>query len=967
MKKRSFLTWSLLAICTMLFLFSVIMAGTYAWQSKQKACSNVYGSADPKIPVELVVLEKLQDGTETQNPIPDTVFYLYQEDGTQIGTRYVTDEDGKVNLSLPAGKYYFEEVSPSIGYTYDTDTNGAAIKKYYFEVTADSVPVTVTAYNKRMTGGLMIRKTVENADGSPLTDAQRSTAFTFTVTFSDNAAYPYRIDYGEEQLLASGGSLELCTGQTAIFENLPVGLLYDIIEDPVGGYTLESTGHRANITENNSAVANFVNTYGLEPMGSLRVSKEVQGADADPDKEFTFVAVIGGMTEVFTLKHGETKEFTDIPLGTEYTVAEQEAASDGYTASVQSYTGQIAGAEEICLPFVNIYNPVPPADQTGRLVITKTVSGGDMNTVSGGDMAPDKVFTFEAVTVSGGDILGRYEFTLKDGETYSIEDIPHGADYTVRETDAAGYIPVTEVITGQIIGNETSVASFINTVPEEPEPPVKLTLRIILGGELVQSDSERQFQMTLTVNGETRTIMLKANEILEFEVPYGAEYSISEVNYFLDGFSQTVINGSGMAMEELTEIVIINTYVGKPRLEIRGEKTWDLNGCDGEVTLPESITVFLKNGDTLVEETIVTPDADNRWRYTFVVPKYNDDDSEAVYTVEEAPVKNFRPTYDDQYNILNTYIKPIEVEMPVITKVVQGEHAPLTQFDFVFNGQHGTPMPENAVAFRKEIVIDGAGNAEIGKITFDKAGTYVYTVHEKNGGQENWTYDTAVYTISVVVTETGYVLSSETTVTKQNIVTTDMVFTNTYDATDNNTVWISGKKTWDHKGNPQAKHPAAIIVYVYADGVLIAQRQVTGTENWKYSFELPRYDNDHDEIVYTVGEADIEDYEVQIDGYNLKNTYIGTPVTPPDKPDTPVTPPDKPKPDDPKPDEPEYDEPDEPDKPDDSKPATPPATGDNSAFGFWLIMMSLSLIGIVIILLLAGKEKKAQDRKRRDK
>lgn len=1087
-------------VCSLLFLVSAIMTGTYAWQSEQDALNNVYGNKTVVVPVELVKLEKQTDENAPEIAVPGTVFYLFRENGTQVGGRYVTDENGRINVQLVAGKYYFEEATPSIGYTYDTDQNGDPITRYHFTVTENDENITVKAYNIRLHGDLLIRKTVENTDGAPLNDMQKKTPFTFTVTFSDGGTYAYSIDNGEEQMLQSGGTLKLCSGQTAVFKDLPVGVLYNVVETPVEGYITAGTGHQANITDTQS-VAEFINYCEQDELGSLTVTKEVRGDGADPDKEFTFTATIGDVTESFTLKDGESKEFIGIPVGSEYTVTEQDASDEGYYAAVGTYTGQIVSTETVVLPFVNIYNEVPPVDKPGSLTVSKTVIGENAD--------PDREFTFEVVFTGAG-APESVTFTIKAGEEFTIDDIPHGVNFTVYETDNGGYWPVTELASGTIIGgtetevnfinsvpteetgsitvtkevrgtdidlnktfaftididgekqtftlrhgesktfaglpigtkytvtesdsadddyiatvkeytgqivgpedvllpfvniydpepegklghltvkkvvigdnadpdkeftftvkfegenappeqtftlkaggsmtfadlpygvtytvteidaagyepvvitasgaiagNQTSVVTFTNKVPETPENTVTLTVQKLLEGELIESDYERLFNITLTVDGKVTTFTLKADELKEFTVPVGAVYEVREDDYIKDGFSQFIANGTGIVTDEPIAVTVTNTYVGDPRVEIGGEKIWDMLG-QTDVKLPESITVHLKNGELLVEEKIVKPDENGQWLYTFSAPKYNADGSLAEYTLEELPITSYRTSYDG-YNIINTYVKPLEVDPPIITKVVSGENAPSSPFEFVFTGKHGTPMPEGSEGYRKTLTLNGAGELEIGTITFTDPGEYVYTVHEKNSGGLGWKYDTALYTITYTVTEKDHVLTAERTIVKNSSPTDRVVFTNTFEQELGDNIIISGTKTWNHGSNPEKNRPAYIIVEVYGDGGLIIQRQVTANDNWQYFFELPRFDENGEEIVYTIDEVAIKDYEKKIDGYDLVNTYVGKPFDPSDPG------------------------------------GSSPETGDRSNLVFWITLMILSLIGLIVTSLLSKK------------
>ena len=142
------------------------------------------------------------------------------------------------------------------------------------------------------------------------------------------------------------------------------------------------------------------------------------------------------------LKHGDSKTFSDLPVGTTYTITETDCTAEGYAATVREYTGQITGAEELRLPFVNVYQP---STELGSLTVSKEVVGDNPE--------PDKEFAF-AITFSDGRI---YEYTvdggepqeltsggtlvLKGGQTAIFINLPDGITYTVKETDTVGYLP----------------------------------------------------------------------------------------------------------------------------------------------------------------------------------------------------------------------------------------------------------------------------------------------------------------------------------------------------------------------------------------------------------------------------------------------------------------------------------------------------------------------------------------------
>ncbi len=920
-------------LLAVMFVLSSLVTGTLGWQSlNQQAKNETQGDAIRQ--VELHKLEKLPDGTETEIPVPGATFYLFTENGTQLDGRYVIDGEGRIRLSLEPGSYYFEESASAPGFTFDKDADGNCVTRYPFTVTGvEAEAVVVTAYNVRLQGALTIEKEVKNADGSDLTEAQKLQTFVFTVTFSDSGAYEYRIDGGEPQQITSGGTLALAHGQQAVFNDLPAGVTYAVTEQPTPDYTVSGTGHTGTITETGSA-AYFVNTYSPDPVGSLTVSKEVIGEGADLQKEFIFTAVINGETETFALKHGERQTYSYLPMGTTYIITETDYTAEGYTATVREYTGTITGEEELLLPFVNAYQPqVKP----GSLTVSKEVLGDNPD--------PDKDFTF-IVTFSDG---GTYEYTvdggepqqitsggpltLKGGQEAVLANLPDGVTYTVRETDAGNYLPVVEEISGTIVGGENAFALFQNRVPDEPEDPATLIVTKELAGEYPEAAKNKEFHFTLTVNGVEQEFTLKPGESKEFEIPAGASYDVREDSYFAEGYALTLENGTGTALSGQTvTVTATNTYVGEVQTEIAGEKTWELGEYD--VTLPESITVQLKNGDVVVEEITVNPDDSGEWHYTFTAPKYDADVEEIHYTVEELPVAGFTPSYDG-FNILNTYIPPVEIDSPIIEKLAEGKSAPETEFAFLLRGEKNAPMPEDSDGDTKTVTRTGSGEAELGTFSFAAPGVYTYTISELNTGADGWTYDNTVYTLTVTVTLENGTLHASYTLAKDGEPADKALFTNHYTPQEPDIVKISGTKTWNHGDNPN--RPDSVIIYVYANGELAAQRLVTAKDGWQYAFVLRRHAQDGREIVYTVGEADVPGYTAEINGYDIVNTYTGTIPEPPGPGD---------------------DEPSEPDNP------HTPQTGDNTVLWPWVMAMILSFAGLVVTLLLK-KEKHKNNTKRK--
>jgi len=909
-----------------------MISGTLAWLSiSQNALNQAKGEGKGTI-VHLLKLEKDANGVETEIVVPDAEFYLYKvakPDDIQIGGRYVTNEDGKIEVTLKPGDYYFLETNPSPGYTFDQDKDGEAIKRYPFTVTeSNAEDAVVTAYNRKLSGDLMIEKIVENSDDSPLPGEQLDTEFEFTVTFSDGGTYPYLIDGGEELELASSGTIKLKHGQTAVFKNLPFGVTYTVVETPTAGYVISGDNHAGTITSEGVLVT-FVNTFQVrkEETGSLVITKEVRNEDGteltdeQKEKEFDFTVtfsddgtyeytidddeavytIVSG--ETIKLKAGQKATIVDIPVGVTYTVVESDYEADGYIATVLDYEGMITvDGAVITLPFVNIFLAEKEEREDGSLLITKQVIAGD-----GEEIDLDSEFEF---TVTFED-SGTYSYHIDDGEEIELEsggtivlkhgqiavfeNLPHGLGFMIVEAEKDGYAAAIIEVSGTIVGDEIIVVNFVNykdsVIPPDPEETAIIIEKI---GEGVGFDLNKEFEFTVIINGEAlpEKIKLKAGEKSDpIQLNVGDTYQVIEDDYTADGYVQTtLVNGTGTATIETITVAQTNRYIDRVMVQIAGEKTWDLKG--EKLDLPEVITIYLKNGDTVVEIATVKPDANGKWLYTFDVPKYDSDGKEIVYTIEEEPIEQFRPEYSGM-NVRNVYITPAVIVPPIVEKMIKGDKPDKAEvFQFRLTAQNGAPMPVGTTSGNKVITITGEGQLSFGDIIYKKAGTYAYTITEMNTGANDYTYDNSVYTWTVVVAEeNGAMVVKSATLTKDDKEQDKVIFTNNYkkptDPPDppgptdppkppkpnDKKITISGAKTWNHGNLDSQFHPGAIIILVKANGETIIQREISDRDHWSWTFVLNKYDADGKEIAYTIDEERVAFYDKEVKGYNITNTY----------------------------------------------------------------------------------------------
>ena len=213
--------------------------------------------------------------------------------------------------------------------------------------------------------------------------------------------------------------------------------------------------------------------------GNLTISKLVDGTKGDTKKDFHFriylqdtkinglfgdISFKSGVSDEFTLKHGERKSAINLPLGTAYEVVEVESNQDGYITTSKGAKGKTT-TNASTVEFLNTKNSTPtePEVKTGSLMIS--------NTVAGNEEEKKKDFTF-TVTLSDKRITGVYgdmrfkqgvaNIVLKHEESIAAKGLPSGIRYTVEDTDNnKAYKVEKSGETGIIKEGEIAFAKFL--------------------------------------------------------------------------------------------------------------------------------------------------------------------------------------------------------------------------------------------------------------------------------------------------------------------------------------------------------------------------------------------------------------------------------------------------------------------------------------------------------------------------
>lgn len=387
---------------------------------------------------------------------------LHAEDMDKDIQPYFTTESGYLRITEKQnlGALETEETRAKYEDLNDKDISGLFANVTEVVVKNEEVEKSILSVTKKVEGP---------ANGADVFD------FTLKLTWSDGEPVADGI-YGDVKFVDGKTTFKLRENKTKKFTGLPVGAKYELSEnlgDKAGRYEEPKiTPQTGEIKANGNVTITATNTA---KTGALSVTKTV--ASGDKAKEFKFevelkwpdaTAVTGEYTATktskdekadesvksvtfdengkatFSLSDQERLTIKGLPAGTSYTVTE---SAEGYTVEYTGNTGEIKADETA---EVTVTNTI----KTGSLLIDKTVTGSgnkkaafeyslELQDQNGKPLAGSYAWTKSGANVaadeSKGSIGSSGTFTLKDGQTITIKELPYGAKYKVTETDAKGH------------------------------------------------------------------------------------------------------------------------------------------------------------------------------------------------------------------------------------------------------------------------------------------------------------------------------------------------------------------------------------------------------------------------------------------------------------------------------------------------------------------------------------------------
>ena len=488
---------------------------------------------------------------------------------------------------------------------------------------------------------------------------------------------------------------------------------------------------------------------------------------------------------------------------------------------------------------VTLTNTFEIPDTTTNVVINKIWSDNN-------DEAQKRPDSIVVDIYNGNTIVETATITEANGWEYTSKDLPYYDEsaniinYTVQEKSVDFYessiVDVTPNSTGtSIIIPQTYQITNTFYVPEDK---VNITVNKVWDDN-DNAAGKRLESITLQIkNGDTvvgeQSVTAEDNWEHTFEVPK-YDTNANEIIYTADeketnNFYEKTINGT----------TVTNTfYVPEDKVDVTIKKVWEDNSNEAGKR-PESITLQIKNEDTVIDEYVVTS-ADS-WKHTFTVPKYDENANEITYTADELELNKFYQKTISGTTVTNTFGVPTETIDITATKVWND------------NNDKAGKRPESVTLQIK----NGNSIVEEIKVTAEDNWTATFTDLPKynNLGNE------ISYTVDEKETPKFYKKEiSGTTVTNTFYVPED-------------TKEVTATKVWKDNSDKANKRPDSIFLQVKDRDTVIEEKEVTAYDNWSATFTVPKYDENADEKSYSVDELETPQfYKKEISGNTITNTF----------------------------------------------------------------------------------------------
>ena len=697
------------------------------------------------------------------------------DSGTITQDLYVGDTIRVVNVDAGT-RYYVEEPNTPTGYefvsvdnkisvgtpnnfgAYTSDQTVTEGGKTYYVMQGNSAWQSVIT-NKYTFGSLKISKTVDGA----ATNYPKN--FEFTVSLYDaegNEIKDWSYDYTGDKsgTLKYGETVSLAGGEEITIAGLPEGATYKVTEAEMDGYTTAKTGDEGTIVKNETAEADFTNTYSLS--GHVKIEAKKQFNNWPYGDTFTFNLTGEGQNLTDTIENANDTavfEFDVDAAGTYvYTISE--------TGTLRSGVSQTSGDIEVTI--------VATEDEAGdgTLNITRTYTSDNENVITNTYEATGTVQFSATKLLTGRDWANQesFAFTLYGSdEAYNLGDALTTANSSTDDEHAVVFDEIEYTFGAGDVGKtyyyvirETSNLEGTGLSNETGDLHVKVEIEDNHDGTLkttVTYENGQVVENVYTATGETK---LKATKVLSGRSwKEGESYTFELKDASGDTIATKTVSANGEITFEDADFVSADKILKFDQDDV----------LDGPITLNYTITEtgnLAANGLT------------------------KSDDIPVTVTVSDAGNGKLKveTEYDNNDTITNTYTATGSVTLEATKKFAGAERDWTETFDFTLSG--------NGVSETKQVT-KAEPKATFTAINYtlaDAGKTYTYTIAETDPGLAGVTPSGAL-TVEVAIVDNGDGTLTATPTYKDNL----KEITNTYVTESTNVTLHVDKKIEDQSNS----------------------------------------------------------------------------------------------------------------------------------------------------------------------
>ena len=519
---------------------------------------------------------------------------------------------------------------------------------------------------------------------------------------------------------------------------------------------------------------------------------------------------------------------------------------------------------------------VPALQDGGRVSVQFTVEINDINkeiknsaTVGGKGTEENKVQTADIqISKNVEDIIRNGESIGKDAKVEIGDIIKYNITVTNTGSVELTNIVINEELEGieingslnidslqageQHVVTGTYTVTFENDIKEKPQKIIynKVTVTANIPKDpdnldVTETVKAEDDETTQVAEIKRASVVKSANKTENVKVGETIRYTIK------------VQNIGNVTLEDVQVIDEITTSAGKLNLKLYRDVD-----CTTEITeIPE-----LRIGETL---TLYA-------RYT--VTQEDIDTQTSISNIAIASIPSEEPTSSEPVEVISEEKNPgVDIDKKATAIKKSGEIGFTQNIDRVRLGD----------VIEYTVTVTNTGNTTLNNVTVTDSLTVTVDGEEKEVDEE-----TGVSTIAIIDSLLPYsnpvIIKAYYTVTEADTANLDSIYNcatvrgseDTEDIAEDESVPVNNDTfrqvniIWDDNQNQDGKRPNEITINLYADGEYVKSETISGTT---YTFEkLPTYNEDGNEIVYTVTENTVNEYTTSYsdDTLTITNTHI---------------------------------------------------------------------------------------------